>query len=114
MSKEPSPKHACPCCDYVTLAERRVYLICPICFWEDDGQDSDDAENISIIEGRIKLLKPRFIEFEQEIQRKITSVEVLKLSKADHPFYVWYQSTNNKFVSFPVSSSGTKTYFCQP
>lgn len=51
------------------------------------AQDSGDSENISIIEGRIKLLKPRFIEFEQEIQRKITSVEVLKLSKADRPFY---------------------------
>lgn len=51
------------------------------------AQDVYDSENISIIEGRIKSLKPRFIVFEQEIQRKITSVEVLKLSKADHPFY---------------------------
>ncbi len=31
------------------------------------AQDSGDSENTSIIEGRIKLLKPRFIEFEQEI-----------------------------------------------
>lgn len=46
-----------------------------------------DEQNQSIIERRIQLLSPRFIEFEQEIQRKITSVEVLRLSKADHPFY---------------------------
>lgn len=51
------------------------------------AQDLGDLGNISIIKRRIELLKPRFIVFEQEIQRKITSVEVLKLSKADHPFY---------------------------
>lgn len=33
----------CPCCFMPTLAERGWYNICPICFWEDDGQDSDDA-----------------------------------------------------------------------
>ena len=33
----------CPCCFMPTLDERAIYDICPICFWEDDGQDSDDA-----------------------------------------------------------------------
>ncbi len=41
----------------------------------------------SILEGRIKTLSENFIEFNQEIQRVITSVEVLKLSKVDHLFY---------------------------
>lgn len=34
----------CPCCFMPTLVERTRYEICPICSWEDDGQDSDDAE----------------------------------------------------------------------
>ncbi|MCH9654312.1 MAG: hypothetical protein K0U86_18685 [Planctomycetes bacterium] len=36
----------CPCCYMPTLDERADYDICPICFWEDDGQDSDDADII--------------------------------------------------------------------
>ena len=34
----------CPCCDYVTLPQRGEYDICPVCFWEDDGQDDHDAD----------------------------------------------------------------------
>ncbi|WP_170340118.1 CPCC family cysteine-rich protein [Ruegeria arenilitoris] len=30
------PQFICPCCGYVTLAERGAYLICAICFWEDE------------------------------------------------------------------------------
>ncbi|MEW5249029.1 CPCC family cysteine-rich protein [Microbulbifer sp. 2201CG32-9] len=34
----------CPCCFMPTLDERARFDICSICFWEDDGQDTDDAE----------------------------------------------------------------------
>lgn len=33
----------CPCCYMPTLRERACFDICPVCIWEDDGQDSDDA-----------------------------------------------------------------------
>ncbi|HLG61050.1 MAG TPA: CPCC family cysteine-rich protein [Ktedonosporobacter sp.] len=36
-------KYSCPCCGYKTLDERGGYDICPVCFWEDDGQDDADA-----------------------------------------------------------------------
>ncbi len=39
-------RYLCPCCYMPTLDERSGYDICPICFWEDDGQDSDDADVI--------------------------------------------------------------------
>lgn len=36
----------CPCCGFETLAERGAYLICRVCWWEDDGQDEPDADKI--------------------------------------------------------------------
>jgi hypothetical protein len=38
--------YACPCCGYVTLPQRGSYDICPVCFWEDDGQDDEDADRV--------------------------------------------------------------------
>lgn len=32
-----TPKHVCPCCDHITLAERGIGLICPVCWWQDEG-----------------------------------------------------------------------------
>jgi hypothetical protein len=34
--EDPTPREACPCCGYVTLAERGMCHICRVCFWEDD------------------------------------------------------------------------------
>lgn len=45
--EDPTPTHQCPCCDYVTLPERAGYLICPVCFWEDDGQDLNELHTVS-------------------------------------------------------------------
>ena len=52
-------KEQCPCCDYVTLSTRGYYQICPVCFWEDDGQDVDALDigsgpnhGITLREGR--------------------------------------------------------------
>src|SRR2546421_7580257 len=37
-------KYHCPCCGYHTLDKRGGYDICPVCFWEDDGQDDQNAD----------------------------------------------------------------------
>jgi addiction module HigA family antidote len=39
--------YRCPCCKCLTLQERGGYEICPVCFWEDDGQDDPYADQIS-------------------------------------------------------------------
>jgi hypothetical protein len=38
--------HACPCCGYLTPAERGWCEICPVCCWEDDGQYGHDADTV--------------------------------------------------------------------
>jgi Cysteine-rich CPCC len=36
---------SCPCCGFWALTERNAFEICPVCFWEDDGQDDWDADD---------------------------------------------------------------------
>jgi Cysteine-rich CPCC len=36
----------CPCCGYLTLPDRGIYDICPVCFWEEDGQDDPHADEV--------------------------------------------------------------------
>ena len=38
--------YRCPCCGCRTLGERGGFEICPVCFWEDDGQDDADADTV--------------------------------------------------------------------
>lgn len=53
-------KYRCPCCGYKTLDERGGYDICPVCFWEDDGQDDADADTIrGGPNGRLSLTQAR-------------------------------------------------------
>jgi len=37
----------CPCCDFFSLEKRASYDICPVCYWEDDGQDLDALDVVS-------------------------------------------------------------------
>src|SRR6266536_4491239 len=36
--------YRCPCCGSRTLRERGGFELCPVCSWEDDGQDDHDAD----------------------------------------------------------------------
>ena len=56
---DPAPRHQCPCCDFVSLPERGNYLICPVCFWEDDGQDVDALDDQSAPNHGITLRQGR-------------------------------------------------------
>ena len=45
--KPPSDKkYKCPCCGHLTLDERGGFDLCPVCHWEDDGQDDHDADRV--------------------------------------------------------------------
>ena len=57
---EPSKTYRCPCCHFKTLHGRAGFELCPVCWWEDDGQDNHDADQarggpngtLSLTEGR--------------------------------------------------------------
>jgi hypothetical protein len=39
-------RSSCPCCGYPTLGGRGGYEICELCWWEDDGTDDEEAEEV--------------------------------------------------------------------
>jgi len=47
FKRSPIEKYTCPCCGYMTLAEktRGSYEICEICFWEDDPVQFEDPDS---------------------------------------------------------------------
>jgi hypothetical protein len=36
----------CPCCGFRTLSEHAGFELCPVCYWEDDGQNDGDADTV--------------------------------------------------------------------
>jgi len=54
------PTCRCPCCGCTTLYKRMGFEICPVCAWEDDGQDDDDADVVrGELNGELSLTKAR-------------------------------------------------------
>ena len=55
---------ACPCCGRRTLDARSRYDICSVCWWEDDGQDNEDADSalggpnsdLSLTQARVNVI----------------------------------------------------------
>lgn len=76
MKSAEGVRYSCPCCHYKTLESRGDYDICPVCFWEDDGQDDTDADadqifgpnHMSLTQGRqnyqkIGAISERLLQF---------------------------------------------------
>ena len=42
-SNRPGYVFRCPCCGYRTLDAPDAMKLCPVCWWEDDGQEDEDA-----------------------------------------------------------------------
>jgi len=55
-----SPQFRCPCCGYKTLEAPESMALCPVCWWEDDGQeDADAAEVRGTVNGHLSLSEAR-------------------------------------------------------
>jgi hypothetical protein len=56
--EDPTPREQCPCCGYISLAERGQFLICTVCWWEDDPFIGDELSlhsgpnHMTLAEGR--------------------------------------------------------------
>jgi len=44
--EQPAKAYRCPCCGFRTLRGRGQHEICKVCFWQDDGQDDHDANEV--------------------------------------------------------------------
>jgi Cysteine-rich CPCC len=50
----------CPCCGYKTLETPGTLALCPVCWWEDDGQEDADAVEIRhTVNGSLSLREAR-------------------------------------------------------
>jgi hypothetical protein len=38
--------YRCPCCGFKTLETPATLALCPVCWWEDDGQEDADAADV--------------------------------------------------------------------
>jgi hypothetical protein len=53
-------RYRCPCCGYKTLETAGAMALCPICWWEDDGQEDEDAGEIRLtVNGHLSLNEAR-------------------------------------------------------
>jgi hypothetical protein len=50
----------CPCCGFKTLEAPEVLALCPVCWWEDDGQEDGDASEVRLtVNGALSLKEAR-------------------------------------------------------
>lgn len=50
----------CPCCGYRTLETAGALALCPVCWWEDDGQEDEDAGEVRLtVNGQLSLSEAR-------------------------------------------------------
>lgn len=48
--------YRCPCCGYKTLEAPATLQLCPVCWWEDDGQEDNDASEVRLtVNGQLSL-----------------------------------------------------------
>jgi len=53
-------RYRCLCCGYWTLKAPDAMGLCPVCWWEDDGQEDSDASEIRLtVNGQLSLNEAR-------------------------------------------------------
>ncbi len=53
-------RYRCPCCGARTLTAPASMDLCPVCWWEDDGQEDGDASEVRLtVNGDLSLSDAR-------------------------------------------------------
>jgi len=53
-------RYRCLCCGCKTLRAPAALQLCPVCWWEDDGQDDSDASEVRLtVNGQLSLDEAR-------------------------------------------------------
>ncbi|MGX6601672.1 CPCC family cysteine-rich protein [Micromonosporaceae bacterium Da 78-11] len=87
IDEQPGVRLACPCCGYLTLPSRGGHEICPVCGWDDDGQDDHDADELRGAPNKVSLTEARanFLEFGASERRRIPRVRPPEKSEVQPP-----------------------------
>jgi len=60
MSVAVETRFRCPCCGCKTLEAPGALVLCPVCWWEDDGQEDVDASEVRLtVNGELSLDEAR-------------------------------------------------------
>ncbi|HEY1648104.1 MAG TPA: CPCC family cysteine-rich protein [Terracidiphilus sp.] len=60
MATTTETRFRCPCCGYKTLEAPAALALCPVCWWEDDGQEDKDASEVWLtVNGQLSLTQAR-------------------------------------------------------
>jgi hypothetical protein len=84
---QPPALCACPCCGSCTLGNRGDYDICSVCWWEDDGQDNENADINRGGPNRVSLTRARLNFLKEGIAEPIRA-DLRKLQQPREKYYV--------------------------
>ncbi len=60
MGEAAPVRFRCPCCGCKTLEAPGALALCPVCWWEDDGQEDSDAFEVRLtVNGALSLDEAR-------------------------------------------------------
>jgi hypothetical protein len=60
MGEAVETHYRCPCCGCKTLDAPGALALCPVCWWEDDGQEDVDAAEVRLtVNGALSLEEAR-------------------------------------------------------
>lgn len=88
-SRDDGRMYPCPCCGYKTLSERACYMLCPVCWWEDEGLEPweySGPNNQTLVEAQEAYLAER-----RSYRRRPGKVRAPKRNEARDPGWHPYE-----------------------